>query len=157
MGDHVYRKSDIVNILESCNNIVRPANFPASAPGKSVAIVETLLGTQVAILTVLGRTFMRPVDCPFGAVDRVLDSLDPTIRVIVVDMHAEATSDKQLMARHLDGRVTAVLGTHTHVPTADEQILSGGTASLAEELIELCIQHFILYPPRFSWPVTMFG
>ena len=132
MGDHVYRKSDIVNILESCNNIVRPANFPASAPGKSVAVVETLLGTQVAILTVLGRTFMRPVDCPFGAVDRVLDSLDPTIRMIVVDMHAEATSDKQLMARHLDGRVTAVLGTHTHVPTADEQILSGGTAMICD-------------------------
>ena len=82
----------------------------------------------MAIFALLGRVFMPPVDCPFQAADRVLAALPPDVRVILVDFHAEATSDKQLMGRHLDGRVSAVLGTHTHVPTADEQILPGGTA-----------------------------
>ena len=82
----------------------------------------------MAIFTLLGRVFMPPVDCPFQAADRVLAALPADVRVILVDFHAEATSDKQLMGRHLDGRVSAVLGTHTHVPTADEQILPGGTA-----------------------------
>ena len=82
----------------------------------------------MAVFTLLGRVFMPPVDCPFQAADRVLAALPSDVRVILVDFHAEATSDKQLMGRHLDGRVSAVLGTHTHVPTADEQILPGGTA-----------------------------
>src|SRR5206468_2056703 len=82
----------------------------------------------VAVFTVLGRTFMRPVDCPFRAADRVLERVTRAAKVIVVDIHAEATSDKQLFGRYLAGRVSAVLGTHTHVPTADEQILTGGTA-----------------------------
>jgi calcineurin-like phosphoesterase len=85
-------------------------------------------GTRVAVVSVLGRVFMRPVDCPFAAVDRVLAAVPPEIKVILVDAHAEATSDKQLLGRYLDGRVSAVLGTHTHVPTADEDILPGGTA-----------------------------
>ena len=82
----------------------------------------------MAIFTLLGRVFMPPVDCPFQAANRVLAALPPDVRVVLLDFHAEATSDKQLMGRHLDGRVTAVLGTHTHVATADEQILPGGTA-----------------------------
>ena len=83
---------------------------------------------RVAVFLLLGRIFMPPVDCPFHAADRILAALPADIRVILLDFHAEATSDKQVMGRHLDGRVTAVLGTHTHVPTADEQILPGGTA-----------------------------
>jgi metallophosphoesterase (TIGR00282 family) len=88
----------------------------------------TAVGQQVAVISLLGRVFMRPVDCPFAAVDRVLAELPADVRVILVDVHAEATSDKQLLGRYLDGRVSAVLGTHTHVPTADEQILPLGTA-----------------------------
>jgi metallophosphoesterase (TIGR00282 family) len=128
MGDHVYRRREIIPLLQTERRIVRPANFPHDAPGRSFAILHTRSQTHVAIFTCLGRVFMGPVDCPFGAADRVLASLPSDIQVILMDFHAEATSDMQLMGRHLDGRVTAVLGTHTHVPTADEEILPGGTA-----------------------------
>jgi metallophosphoesterase (TIGR00282 family) len=106
----------------------KPANFPPNAPGRTSAMVKGRNDVPVAVISLLGRVFMRPVDCPWRAVDRVLGELPADVKVIVVDMHAEATSDKQLMGRHLDGRVSAVLGTHTHVPTADECILPGGTA-----------------------------
>jgi metallophosphoesterase (TIGR00282 family) len=128
LGDHVYKRREIVPILENDGRIVRPANYPPEAPGAQVAIITAQNGARVAIFALLGRVFMQPVDCPFHAADRILESLRDEVRVILVDFHAEATSDKQVMARHLDGRVTAVLGTHTHVPTADEQILPGGTA-----------------------------
>jgi len=91
-------------------------------------VVEASNGARVAVFSLLGRTFMRPVDCPFTAADRVLNELPQDVNIRCLDLHAEATSDKQLMGRYLDGRVTAVVGTHTHVPTADEQILPGGTA-----------------------------
>ncbi|MFO0936953.1 MAG: TIGR00282 family metallophosphoesterase [Gemmataceae bacterium] len=128
LGDHVYKKFDITNSLVSPHEpIVKPANYPSSAPGK--VVVKIPVGdTTVAVISVMGRTFMRSVDCPFAALDRVLASLPKSIKVIVVDAHAEATADKYLIGRYLDGRVTAVLGTHTHVPTADEQILPEGTA-----------------------------
>ena len=128
LGDHIYRRREIVPVLETEPNIVKPANFPNTAPGREVAIVRARNGVEVAVMSLLGRVFMRPVDCPFNAADRVLSSLPPELRVIVVDMHAEATSDMQLMGRYLDGRVSAVLGTHTHVPTADETVFPGGTA-----------------------------
>ena len=128
MGDHVYRKDEIFKIFERSGRAIRPANFPPEAPGPELALVQARDGTPVAVFTVLGRTFMRPVDCPFHAADRLLEQIRGTARVVVVDIHAEATSDKQLLARYLDGRVSAVLGTHTHVATADEQILKQGTA-----------------------------
>jgi metallophosphoesterase (TIGR00282 family) len=128
LGDHIYRRSEIVTVLTTADNIVRPANFPASAPGKSWCSVTAADGTKVAVVSLLGRVFMRPVDCPWTAVDRVLAEIPTEINVRFVDFHAEATSDKQLMGRYLDGRVSAVLGTHTHVTTADEQIFPGGTA-----------------------------
>lgn len=128
LGDHIYRRREIAGVLKSESNIVKPANFPAAAPGRELAIVTARSGARVAVISLLGRVFMRPVDCPFTAVDRVLKQVPGDVKVIVVDMHAEATSDKQLMGRHLDGRVSAVLGTHTHVPTADEEIFPGGTA-----------------------------
>jgi metallophosphoesterase (TIGR00282 family) len=128
LGDHIYRRKEIYSTLEAETNIVKPANYPPEAPGRDHAIVVAESGVKVAVISLLGRVFMKPVDCPFAAADRVLAQLPPDVRVIVVDMHAEATSDKQLMGRYLDGRVTAVLGTHTHVPTADEQVLLGGTA-----------------------------
>lgn len=128
LGDHVFRKREIIEVLESQSNIVRPANLPDGAPGNSHSIVTLSDGSQAAVISAQGRVFMKPVDCPFKAVDRVLSAIDDSVRVRLVDFHAEATSDMQLMGRYLDGRVSAVLGTHTHVATADEQILSGGTA-----------------------------
>ncbi len=128
MGDHVYRRKEIFPLLQTERRIVRPANYPASAPGRDMAVLRTRQQVNVAVFTLLGRVFMPPVDCPFQAAERILASLPPDVRVILLDFHAEATSDKQLMGRLLDGRVSAVLGTHTHVATADEQILPNGTA-----------------------------
>ncbi len=128
LGDHIYRRKQIDDLLRKDSRIVKPVNFPASAPGRPWTVVTAANDIPVAVISVMGRVFMRPVDCPFDAMDRALQELPPNIRVICVDLHAEATSDKQLLARYLDGRVTSVLGTHTHVTTADEQILPKGTA-----------------------------
>lgn len=128
LGDHIYRRREINPLLETANNIVKPANFPADAPGRDLMVLTARNGAAVAVVSLLGRVFMRPVDCPWAAVDRVLSGLPPEVKVVLIDFHAEATSDKQLMGRYLDGRVSAVLGTHTHVPTADEELLPGGTA-----------------------------
>jgi metallophosphoesterase (TIGR00282 family) len=131
MGDHVFKKREIVEVLETSSNIIRPANLPLQAPGKSCMVLEVRDKIPLLVTCVLGRVFMKPVDCPFRAVDQILAThaqAHPTHCLRVVEFHAEATSDKQLMGRYLDGRVSAVLGTHTHVATADEQILPGGTA-----------------------------
>ncbi|MBN2023382.1 MAG: TIGR00282 family metallophosphoesterase [Pirellulales bacterium] len=128
MGDHAYRRREIFPILHGEARIVRPANYPPEAPGRPVTVLTTRGGVRAAVINLLGRVFMPPVDCPFHTVDRLLKALPADVRVILVDFHAEATSDMQVMGRFLDGRVSAVLGTHTHVPTADEQILPGGTA-----------------------------
>jgi hypothetical protein len=128
LGDHAYRKDEVFTLFERSDRILRAANYPPDAPGAEWAIAEARDGTPVGVFTLMGRTFMKPVDCPFRAADRVLSGLDRSVRTILVDVHAEATSDKQLLGRYLDGRVSAVLGTHTHVATADEQILPGGTA-----------------------------
>ncbi len=132
LGDHIYKKADIIPTLEKDERLCKPANFPPDAPGRDFALATARDGTPVAVMTLLGRTFMRSVDCPFRAADRVLATLAGQARCIVVDMHAEATADKYLMGHHLKGRVSAVLGTHTHVPTADEQILPGGTAFISD-------------------------
>ena len=128
LGDHAFRRREIFSILQSQRNIIRPANYPDEAPGKGFAVVTARNRVPVGIFCALGRVFMPPIDCPFRAADRVVAAMPPNVRLMLMDFHAEATSDKQLMGRVLDGRVTAVLGTHTHVPTADEQILPGGTA-----------------------------
>jgi 2',3'-cyclic-nucleotide 2'-phosphodiesterase len=133
LGDHVYKKAEIIPTLEKEEQICKPANFPAEAPGREFALATARDGTLVAAFCVLGRTYMRSVDCPFHAADRVLKLLAARgITCIVVDAHAEATADKYLLAHHLKGRVSAVLGTHTHVPTADEQVLSPGTAFISD-------------------------
>jgi 2',3'-cyclic-nucleotide 2'-phosphodiesterase len=125
MGDHIYKRMELAEILEKTGRVAKPANFPARAPGPDHVIAELTTGKKVAVISLLGRTFMRPVDCPFSAVDRVLAELPQDLAGILVDIHAEATADKYLMLHHLQGRVTAVLGTHTHVATADEHILNG--------------------------------
>jgi metallophosphoesterase (TIGR00282 family) len=118
LGDHIYKKRVIFSALESDDRIVKPANFPAEAPGKPWTIAKTKQGIEIAVFSLLGRVFMRPVDCPFTAADRVLNEIPETVKVRFLDFHAEATSDKQLIGRYLDGKVSA----------ADEQILPGGTA-----------------------------
>jgi metallophosphoesterase (TIGR00282 family) len=128
LGDHAYKRREIFSVMDSEQRICRPANYPAGAPGHELVLARAQNHVQVAVFSLLGRVFMPPVDCPFQAAERVLAAVPADVRVILLDFHAEATSDKQLMGRHLDGRVSAVLGTHTHVPTADEQILPGGTA-----------------------------
>jgi hypothetical protein len=132
MGDHIYKKVDLVSSLQGDHPIVKPANFPPQAPGRDHIVVKALTGESVAVLSLLGRTYMRPVDCPFQAADRVLANLPDDVRCILVDAHAEATADKYLLAHHLKGRVSAVLGTHTHVPTADEQVFPEGTAFICD-------------------------
>ena len=132
MGDHVYRKSELYEILDTDSRIVRPANFPETAPGKGWTVVKTKSQTPVAISCFLGRVFMRPVDCPFLAADLVLSEIPENVKIHIVDFHAEATSDKQLFAHYLDGRVSAVLGTHTHVPTADARLSPLGTGMITD-------------------------
>ena len=128
MGDHVYRKKDIFPLFQEQSNICRPANYPSESPGSEFVVASARDGTPVAVFCLLGRLFMKSVDCPYRAADRVLEQIGDSARCILLDIHAEATSEKQVMGRYLDGRVSAVLGTHTHVPTADEQIFPGGTA-----------------------------
>jgi metallophosphoesterase (TIGR00282 family) len=132
LGDHIYKKAEIIPTLGQEERLCKPANFPPDAPGREYALATARDGTPVAAVCLLGRTFMRPVDCPFRAADRVLRELEGKARVVVVDLHAEATADKYLLAHHLKGRVSAALGTHTHVPTADEQVLPGGTAFISD-------------------------
>lgn len=128
MGDHTFKRKEAIAVLESCPRIIRPGNYPAEAPGKGFVVFEIGMGARAAVVNLQGRVFMQPIDCPFHAADRILRQLPKDVKVILVDFHAEATSDMQIMGRYLDGRVTAVLGTHTHVVTADEQIYPGGTA-----------------------------
>lgn len=128
LGDHIYRRRQIMPTLRSEERILKPANYPPTSPGRGWTTLKAANDVDVAVISVIGRVFMKPADCPFRCIDEVLAQLPKTLKVIMVDFHAEATSDMQLMGRHLDGRVTSVLGTHTHVPTADEQILPGGTA-----------------------------
>ena len=131
MGDHIYRRAEIITTLQSEDRICKPANFPEKAPGREFILAPARNGVIVAAFSLLGRTFMRPVDCPFQAADRVLAHLGAQAKIIFVDMHAEATSDKYLMGNYLKGKVSAVLGTHTHVPTADEQLM-GTTAFISD-------------------------
>lgn len=128
LGDHVFKKKEITETLTDESNIVRPANLPTEAPGCGTAVLRLDTGQEVAICSVQGRVFMKPIDCPFKAVEKELAEIDDSVVVRLVDFHAEATSDMQLMGRFLDGKVSAVLGTHTHVATADDRVLPGGTA-----------------------------
>jgi metallophosphoesterase (TIGR00282 family) len=127
-GNHVWDKREVVHVMEAHPNLLRPANYPAGAAGVGVHVGETAAGIRVATVNLEGRVFMKSLECPFRTADRILDELEEGVQVVFVDFHAEATSEKQALGFHLDGRVSAVIGTHTHVPTADERILPGGTA-----------------------------
>lgn len=131
-GNHVWDKKEGVEILDREPRLLRPANYPAGNPGKGVYVGETAAGVPVATLNLEGRVFMEYLDSPFQVADRLLGELRRDVKVVFVDFHAEATSEKQALAFYLDGRVSAVIGTHTHVPTADERVLPGGTALLTD-------------------------
>lgn len=130
-GNHIWDKMEGVRLLDERPNIVRPANYPGDAPGRGVAVVPGTDG-RVAAINLQGRVFMPPIDCPFRAAERLLEELPEGVRVVFVDMHAEATSEKIAMGWFLDGRASVVVGTHTHVPTSDERILPGGTAYVTD-------------------------
>lgn len=129
LGDHVYKRVDIVSTLQASERIVRPANLANSAAGRAFTVVKTNSGVSVAVFALLGRIYMNlPANDPFAAADWVLDQLPPDVKVCVCDIHAEATSEKVAMGHWLDGRVSFIFGTHTHIPTADAKILPGGSA-----------------------------
>jgi 2',3'-cyclic-nucleotide 2'-phosphodiesterase len=127
-GNHVWDKKDVLDILAREPRLLRPANYPAGNPGSGLYVGETAGGIRVATINIQGRVFMDPLDSPFQKIDELLASLSPAVKVIFVDFHAETTSEKTAMGFYLDGRVSAVIGTHTHVPTADERLLPSGTA-----------------------------
>jgi len=132
LGDHVYRKREIIPTLETADNIVRPANLSPAAAGRDFALYQTAKGVTVAVVSLIGRIFMKPSDCPYAKIDSLLPRLGQVADVIVIDMHAEASSEKIAMGCYLDGKVSVVFGTHTHVPTADERILPKGTAYITD-------------------------
>lgn len=130
-GNHIYDKRDVIPYIERQPRLLRPANYPPNSPGKGMWVGEAR-GIRVAVINVIGRIFMSPADDPFRAAEELVQSLPPEVKVRLVDMHAEATSEKAAMGWFLDGRVSAVVGTHTHVQTADERILTKGTAYLTD-------------------------
>jgi len=131
-GNHIWRQREAAQLVEEEPRVLRPANFPSACPGRGGAVFTTARGRTVAVLNLLGRVFMEPLDCPFAATDRELGPLQERTKVVLVDMHAEATSEKMAMGWYLDGRASAVLGTHTHVQTSDERLLPRGTAYITD-------------------------
>lgn len=133
-GNHVWDQRETLVYIERHDRLLRPINFPPGTPGRGAGLFEAKNGAQVLVINVMGRLFMADLDCPFQALDRELDAcpLKSAADVIFVDFHAEATSEKQAAAHHVDGRASAVIGTHTHVPTADDQVLPGGTAFMCD-------------------------
>ncbi len=130
-GNHIFDKRDFKGYLETTERVVRPANYPPSAPGRGSGTFVAA-GVTIGVLNLMGRTFMPPVDDPFRSADALVDELRAQTPVVVVDVHAEATSEKVALTRYLDGRVSCIYGTHTHVQTADEQIFPGGTAYITD-------------------------
>jgi len=131
-GNHIWDKKDSLPILEQERRLLRPANYPPGLPGKGWGVFLTSADVPVAVINLEGRVFMNNLDCPFRAADAILSELAGTARIVLVDFHAETTSEKGAMGSYLDGRVSAVLGTHTHVQTADERLLPGGTAFISD-------------------------
>ncbi|PKN72051.1 MAG: TIGR00282 family metallophosphoesterase [Deltaproteobacteria bacterium HGW-Deltaproteobacteria-10] len=131
-GNHIWDKKEIMEFIGDYETLLRPANYPAQVPGAGAVIIPTAAGEYVGVLNLAGRIFMQPIDCPFTKAKSEIAELRKKTKVIIVDIHAEATSEKKALGWYLDGEVSAVLGTHTHVQTADEEILPGGTAYLSD-------------------------
>lgn len=131
-GDHIWKKKEIFDALNQDRRILRPANYPKTDPGAGAAVIESKDGIKVGVINLLGRVFLSTVDCPFKASQELIEQLKDKTPVIIIDIHAEATSEKIALGRFLDGMASAVIGTHTHVQTADEQILPKGTAYITD-------------------------
>ena len=131
-GNHIWDKKEALPYLEREPRLLRPANYPPVNPGRSSYVFRSADGVKAAVLNLQGRVFMEPLDCPFKRADEEVAALRAETPIIIVDFHAEATSEKQALGWYLDGRVSAVIGTHTHVPTADERVLPGGTAYITD-------------------------
>jgi len=129
-GNHVFAQKDFVPELPHLENVLRPANYPPAAPGQGSCVVEAA-GEQVLVMNLMGRIFVEALDDPFRAADAILNA-NPDVKIVFCDMHAEATSEKTAMGWYLDGRASAVVGTHTHIPTADARILTKGTAYVTD-------------------------
>jgi len=132
LGNHTWSKKEVTNLLDTEARIVRPANYPQDLPGKGSAIISHEGKNPIGLLNILGRVYMDGVECPFRTADREVQYLKNYTKIILIDMHAEATSEKNALAWYLDGRVSCVLGTHTHVQTADERILPCGTGYITD-------------------------
>ena len=131
-GNHIWDKKEVLDYIGAEPRLLRPANYPAGVPGRGAFVGRTRDGRPVGVLNLMGRVFMPNIDDPFAVAIRDLEALHERARIVLVDFHAEATSEKLAMGWHLDGRATAVFGTHTHVQTADEQLLPGGTAYVTD-------------------------
>jgi len=132
-GNHIWDKREALDLIQDEPRLLRPHNYPADLPGSGWRVATASNGIEVGVLNVMGTVFMHPtLDCPFRCVDEVLKKKPETLNVVLVDFHAEATSEKVAMGWYLDGRVSAVVGTHTHVPTADERVLPQGTAHISD-------------------------
>lgn len=131
-GNHIWDRKDIYPYLDEDRRILRPANYPPDAPGRGAGIFESASGQRIAVLNIQGRVYIKEIDCPFRVAQEEIERLKGETNVLIVDLHAEATSEKVALGRYLDGRVSAVLGSHTHVQTADETILPGGTAYITD-------------------------
>lgn len=132
LGNHTWSKHEVEDFLSSETRVLRPANYPPGSPGRGYGLYKTSGGTLVGVANLNGRTFMEPLDDPFRAADEIIASLRPVTPVLFFDFHAETTSEKAAFGWHCDGRVSAVVGTHTHVQTADERVLPGGTAYITD-------------------------
>lgn len=132
LGNHTWDNREINRVLDEEIKVVRPANYPEGTPGQGYYITETTKGVLVGVVNLLGQVFLEPLRCPFRVADECVNKLTRKTKVIIVDIHAEATSEKAALGWYLDGRVTAVLGTHTHIPTADERILPKGTGYITD-------------------------
>jgi 2',3'-cyclic-nucleotide 2'-phosphodiesterase len=133
-GNHIWDRKEIVPYFteHTDGRLIRPANYPGGAPGRGLYLGKTEAGVEYAVMNLQGRVFMPAIECPFRTADSLLQTIPATVKIRIVDMHAEATSEKQALGWYLDGRVTAVVGTHTHIPTADETVLPGGTAYITD-------------------------
>lgn len=131
-GDHIWKKKEILDYIDTSKRLLRPANYPPDVPGYGSTVVESESGTKVAVINLQGRVFMQAIECPFRAAKTQIDKVKDKARIIIVDMHAEATSEKIALGWYLDGLVSAIAGTHTHVQTADEKILPQGTAFVSD-------------------------
>ena len=159
-GNHVWDKKEILEYIRNERKLLRPANYPDAVPGNGSIVIETTTCGSLGVLQLMGRVHMPLLDCPFQVAERAIETLRRSVQTIVVDMHAEATSEKMAMGWHLDGRVSAVLGSHTHVQTADARILPQGTAYLTDMGMtgpingvigmkkELSLERFLTQMPR---------